>query len=35
MDQHAPQDEELERFRVEAAALLGLAKAAEAQNKKD
>jgi uncharacterized protein HemY len=35
MDQHAPQDEELKRFRAEAMALLGLAKAAQTQNKKD
>jgi Flp pilus assembly protein TadD len=35
MDKNRPQDEELKRFRSEAMALLGLAKAAEAKNKKD
>ena len=35
MDNYSPQDEELKRFRDEAAALLGLAKAAELQKKKD
>jgi serine/threonine protein kinase/Tfp pilus assembly protein PilF len=35
MDQNAPQDGELKRFRAEAASLLGLAKAAQTQNKKD
>jgi uncharacterized protein HemY len=35
MDEHRPQDEELKRFRVEATALLGLAKEAQTQNKKD
>jgi serine/threonine protein kinase/tetratricopeptide (TPR) repeat protein len=35
MDKNSPKNEELKRFRVEAAALLGLAKAAEAQNKKE
>jgi tetratricopeptide (TPR) repeat protein/tRNA A-37 threonylcarbamoyl transferase component Bud32 len=35
MDKTRPQDEELKRFRVEATALLGLAKAAQTQNKKD
>jgi tetratricopeptide (TPR) repeat protein len=35
MDKNKPQDEELKRFRVEATALLCLAKAAQTQNKKD
>ena len=35
MDKNKPQDEELKRFRAEATVLLGLAKAAEAQKKKD
>jgi tetratricopeptide (TPR) repeat protein len=35
MDKHNPNDEELKRFRAEATALLGLAKAAEAKNKQD
>jgi serine/threonine protein kinase/tetratricopeptide (TPR) repeat protein len=34
MDKHDPKNEELKRFRAEAAALLGLAKARDAQNKK-
>jgi tetratricopeptide (TPR) repeat protein len=34
MDKNRPQDGELKRFRAEAAALLGLAKAADVQNKK-
>jgi tetratricopeptide (TPR) repeat protein len=34
MDKNNPQNEELKRFRAEAAALLGLAKAADMQNKK-
>jgi tetratricopeptide (TPR) repeat protein len=33
MDKHNPQDKDLKRFREEATALLGLAKAADAQNK--
>ena len=35
MDKHNSQDKELKRFRVEATDLLGLAKAAQTQNKKD
>jgi tetratricopeptide (TPR) repeat protein len=35
MDQHKPNDEELKRFRAEATALLGPAKAADTQKKKD
>ena len=35
MDQNSPQNEELKRFRAEATALLGLAKVAQTQNKKD
>jgi tetratricopeptide (TPR) repeat protein len=35
MDKNRPQNEELNRFRSEAAALLGLTKAAQTQNKKD
>jgi tetratricopeptide (TPR) repeat protein len=35
MDKNDPENEELKRFRAEAAALLGLAKAAEPQKKKD
>jgi hypothetical protein len=35
MDKNRPQDAELKRFRAEAAALLGLAKEAQTQNKKD
>jgi superkiller protein 3 len=35
MDKNEPQNEELKRFRVEAAALLGLAKSAESQEKKE
>jgi hypothetical protein len=34
MDKNAPQNEELKRFRAEAAALLGLAKAAEERKPK-
>jgi tetratricopeptide (TPR) repeat protein len=34
MDKHNPQNKELKRFREEATALLGLAKAADAQNQK-
>jgi hypothetical protein len=33
MDKNSPQNEELKRFRAEATALLGLAKAAEEQKK--
>ena len=35
MDKNKPQDGELKRFRAEATALLGLAKAAQTQNTKD
>jgi len=35
MDKNAPDDGELNRFRAEAAALLGLAKPAESQKKSD
>jgi Flp pilus assembly protein TadD len=35
MDKNKPQDADLKRFRAEATALLGLAKAAQTQNKKD
>jgi tetratricopeptide (TPR) repeat protein len=35
IDKNKPQDEELKRFRAEAAALLGMAKPFEVQNKKD
>jgi tetratricopeptide (TPR) repeat protein len=35
MDKNSPQDEDLKRFRAEATALLGLAKADEAQEKKE
>jgi tetratricopeptide (TPR) repeat protein len=35
MDKNQPQNGELKRFRAEATALLGLAKAAQTQNKKD
>jgi tetratricopeptide (TPR) repeat protein len=35
MDKNRPQDAELKRFRAEATALLGLAKAAQTPNKKD
>jgi tetratricopeptide (TPR) repeat protein len=35
MDKNSPQDGELKRFRAEATALLGLAKAAQTQTKKD
>jgi hypothetical protein len=35
MDKNNPQNGELKRFRAEATALLGLAKAAQTQNKKD
>jgi hypothetical protein len=35
MDKNRPEDEELKRFRAEATALLSLAKATKAKNKKD
>jgi uncharacterized protein HemY len=35
MDRNAPQNEELQRFRAEAATLLGRAKAAESQKKQE
>jgi hypothetical protein len=35
MDKNIPKNEELKRFRAEATALLGLAKAAQMQKKKD